>query len=120
MPFSSCHELEKSLVCLRNVSVIGTVFADDIKFSKMPVENLEDIRLYVLLYVKYAHMYTYITALVCIYGNMCNSFGFRGFGLFTECMVARPLHFPVFPSMKVKVLDTIELCKATCYNVMPF
>ena len=42
-------------------------FADAIKVLEIPVENLGDGRSYALLYVKYASMYTYITAYVCYF-----------------------------------------------------
>jgi len=68
--------------------VIRKVFADDIKVSKMPGENLGDIRSYLLLYVKHAYIYADIIALVCYLWYMCNCFGFCGCGLSTERLVA--------------------------------
>jgi len=69
---------------------------DVIKVSEMLVENLEGIRLYVLLYVKDTYKYAWVTTHIC-YGNTCNCFGFRGCKLSTERMVARSPPFSLFP-----------------------
>jgi len=65
MPLYSAHVLKELLDWVGNVYVRKKDFTVDIKFSKMPVENLGDTRSYALLYFQYAYMYVYVTAHVC-------------------------------------------------------
>ena len=81
IPFSRRHVLEELLVWIGNVLVIRKVFADDIKISEMLVENLEDIRSYVLLHVKYAYIYAYVIAHVCYFWYYVQLFWFSGLGI---------------------------------------
>ena len=78
-----------------------------------PIQNYEKFKLYVLFYAKYASMCDYVIAYVCYLYIMGNSFGFRGWELSTEHMIAHPLLFPFSPC--VKAFGHYRLVDIICY-----
>jgi len=61
----SWHVFDESLHWVGKVWVLNKEFADDIEVLGKANKNWQKIKLYVLLYAKYAHMYDCITTHVC-------------------------------------------------------